>query len=143
MRLAYVDESATADRFFLGAVVVDGDCALSLGNELDAVMAKASTAYPQLEHTSELHGHSIFHGKDEWKGMAPRARISVYDQVLRATGEHPDSRHSRLIQAADLITFMYVRITRHTESDPRAAHANARLWSRVSPLVVHDFTWRP
>lgn len=231
MRLAYVDESATADRYYLGAVVVDGDCALSLGSALDAVMAKASTAYLNVASTTELHGHSIFHGKDEWTGMPPRARISVYDQAMRAIGEHPveiylrgintarqkaryhnphpphdvvlqhllerldenipepilviadevhdhdrtrhranlrsfrrsgtpgyrssylprildtlhyaDSRHSRLVQAADLVTFMYVRTTRHIESDPRAVRANAKLWDRVADRLTHAYVWHP
>lgn len=89
VRLAYVDESATADRYFLGAVVMGGDGALSLGDALDTVMAKASGSYPGLTATTELHGHSISHGKDEWKGMAPRARLSVYDQALPAIAEHP------------------------------------------------------
>lgn len=231
LHLAYLDESATRNRFFLGAVVMDGDCALALGDELDAVMDRAARDFPIVSRDSELHGHSIFHGKDAWAGLPPRARINVYDRALAAIGSHPvqiylrgididgqkaryrhpdpphdvvlqhlleridenvphpvlviadevhehdrtrhranlrsfrtsgtpgyrssslprivdtlhyaDSKHSRLVQAADLVTYLHVRITCHVNTDPRASRANQMLWGRVRDRVRCASVWHP
>jgi hypothetical protein len=53
------------------------------------------------------------------------------------------SRDSRLLQAADLIAFLYRRRTTHVEPDARAVRANDQLWALIAPKVVHDWTWRP
>ena len=92
MRLAYVDESYTDDFFFLGALIVDDSCALSLGRALDDVVRQASLDHPEAELApdAELHGYAIFQGKDEWATLhgKVRARIAVYDQALKAIGAH-------------------------------------------------------
>ncbi|MGH8910633.1 MAG: DUF3800 domain-containing protein [Egibacteraceae bacterium] len=48
---------------------------------------------------------------------------------------------SRLVQAADLIAFLYRRIRCHPARDERAAHANDALWQRITPRVVHCHCW--
>ena len=53
------------------------------------------------------------------------------------------SHASRLVQAADLVTFLHRRISTITETDPRAGRANARLWSWVEKRVNHTWCWRP
>jgi hypothetical protein len=53
------------------------------------------------------------------------------------------SNASRLIQAIDLVTFLYRRMQTHTEPDPRATRANHNLWSRIEPLIAHQHCWRP
>jgi hypothetical protein len=50
---------------------------------------------------------------------------------------------SRLIQAIDLVTFLYRRMECHTESDDRATRANVALWKRIEPLVHHQQCWYP
>jgi hypothetical protein len=195
------------------------------------VVAHAGTSCAQVSVTTELHGHSIFQGKEDWSGMAPRARIAIYDQAMQAIARHDveiyirgvhrarlvaryaqplpahdvalqhlleridesatepvlviadevhehdrtrhrinlrefrrsgtpgyrssrltkivdalhytDSRHSRLIQAIDLVTFLYVRRQCVSESDPRAKRANDLLWSRVQGRVRTASGWTP
>lgn len=92
MRLAYVDESYTRDVYFLGALLVDDQCVLSLGKALDDVVEQAGLAHPEANITrdAELHAYAIFHSRDEWEPLAGkvRARISIYDQALRVIGDH-------------------------------------------------------
>jgi hypothetical protein len=54
------------------------------------------------------------------------------------------SHASRLVQAADLIAFLYHRIvTTRRDADDRAVRANNKLWSRVDHRVEHSFCWSP
>ena len=53
------------------------------------------------------------------------------------------SRTNALVQAADLVVFLYRRISSHEESDPRAVRANAALWSIVQSCVAHAWIWHP
>ena len=225
MRLAYVDESYTDDFFFLGALVVDNSCVLSLGRALDEVVQQAARDHPEakIKSDAELHGYALFHSREDWAPLRNkvRARVAVYDQALQAIGAHnarillcgrdrrltsesipiydvvlarllqrlnyfatvvaepvlviadevgkhdqhrrslrdsrgPDfsghparqlhniidtlhfapSRHSRFLQAVDLVTFLHCRRIRSTaNTDPRATKANDLLWGRVAPIV--------
>ncbi|MFF0062703.1 DUF3800 domain-containing protein [Streptomyces sp. NPDC005279] len=53
------------------------------------------------------------------------------------------SAASRLLQAVDLVTFLYHRIHIGADNDPRAKKANDQLWVRVTPRVVHQRVWYP
>lgn len=56
----------------------------------------------------------------------------------------PPSSASRLVQAVDLIVFLYHRIKTTPETaDARAVRANAALWQRIQPCVAHCYCWRP
>ncbi len=90
MLLTYVDESHSAEVYFLGAVLCPATEAISLTEALDEVVAKAVDAYGQIPPETELHGYDIFHAKGDWKhlsGMA-RARIGVYADALQAIADH-------------------------------------------------------
>ena len=51
---------------------------------------------------------------------------------------------SRLLQAIDLVAFLYHRIeTTKPSADRRAVRANEALWGRIEPCVVHNHCWRP
>lgn len=50
---------------------------------------------------------------------------------------------SRLVQAADLIVFLKRRMYADLDTDERARRANAQLWDRISPRIVHDHLWTP
>lgn len=232
--LAYLDESFTKTRYYMAALIVDGDQAGALSDALDDVIWKAITDHSNLHPRAELHGHDIFAGKKDWARLAPkiRARIGVYDDALQAIAQHaaavifrgvdverlnrrysnPDHPHSivlthlieridefaeeraehalmiadevsnqadhrrslysyqkgatwgwrsrqitrvidtlhfapssssRLVQAADLLAFLYRRTETHVETDQRAAQANAVLFGRVEPLIYHRGTWLP
>jgi hypothetical protein len=230
--LTYVDESYTKDRYYLAGVAVHHDAMRSLENAISTVVKDASVAYPGVRESSELHGHPLFHGKEDWEKLAPRQRISVYNKVFAAIASHdvkiflrgldipsqhrryirPDpphsvvlqhllervnsyaastgqaaliiadeiqehdrhrkdltdfreygtpgylsstlprivdtihfapSHHSRLLQAADLVAFLHRRRQTHVETDPRAAKANAALWSRIESVIHHQHCWYP
>lgn len=53
------------------------------------------------------------------------------------------SSSSRLVQAADLIAFLYRRRATHAETDPRSAKAFADLWDRIKPKIHHAMCWYP
>lgn len=54
------------------------------------------------------------------------------------------STESRLLQAVDLIAFLYHRVeTTPPNSDARAVRANERLWGRVAARVVGASCWCP
>lgn len=53
------------------------------------------------------------------------------------------SKHSRLLQAADLATFMHRRRAMGVETDPRAIEASDRLWSHVAGSVKRNWHWVP
>lgn len=54
------------------------------------------------------------------------------------------SSASRLVQAVDLIAFLYHRIKTTPETaDMRAVRANAALWQRIQPRVAHCYCWWP
>ncbi|MEX2254595.1 MAG: DUF3800 domain-containing protein [Acidimicrobiia bacterium] len=234
MLLAYADESYDADRYWIAALVCPDDQAIPLTDALDAVVEKAEDSYKGIGSTAELHGHSLFHGQDDWVPLAamPRARIGIYGGALTAIADHEvsiiirgvnvrrlneryvypahphavvlqhlleridmyaenrdtlalviadevgeaenyrqqlwrfqraptggyrprqllriidtihfaPSRASRLVQAADLIAFLYHRIKSGVETDERAVRANKALWDKVSGRVAHTHIWTP
>ena len=69
-------------------------------------------------------------------------RSQLLDRIVDTLHFVP-SHSSRLVQAADLLAFMYRRVETHTESDPRATRANEALWSRIQPIVQHRHCWIP
>lgn len=54
------------------------------------------------------------------------------------------SSASRLLQAVDLIAFLFHRIeTARPDLDERARRANEASWRRIAPLVAHCHCWSP
>lgn len=51
------------------------------------------------------------------------------------------SKHSRLLQAADLVSFMHFRRRRSGVTDPRALKANKELWDIIDPQVKVTTIW--
>lgn len=172
MLLTYVDESYTDDWFAMAALLVDGPEAVALTDELDRVAVAAAKAYG-LGAGVELHGHEIFHAGGDWKGVPVRARVGVFDDVVEAVAardvrviaramdvvgqraryrvpdpchtvvlQHP-SQASRLVQAADVITFLYRRVFTHEETDERSRKAKIAMWNRLRPRVHHELCWFP
>ncbi len=229
--LAYVDESYTTDHFFLGAIVVDGAAARRIEEGLNDIVAGYRGRFG-LTTSTELHGHPLFQGREEWRDVPTRARINIYERAMSVVGASgarvvlrgmnarrqrpryvaPDpphevvlghvlervnayvgasdadalvladevhtqerhrtnfrdfrvdgtpgyrsstlrrlldtihfapSHHSRLLQAADLVTFMHRRRVTHLETDARAQVANDRIWAHIAPVVEHSLCWEP
>jgi hypothetical protein len=64
------------------------------------------------------------------------------DRIVDTMHFAPSSA-SRLVQAADLVAFLWYRIDSGTEKDERAKRANAALWARIESKVLHCFCWTP
>ena len=236
MHLAYVDESITGTKYWIGALVCPDGEIRSLTTALDEIVAKAARDFEGIFPKSELHGYSLFQGKDDWAPLAkmPRARISIYNQVFQAIAEHDvyviirgldlpglERRHngtqkphevvlmhlleridetastrselaiviadevgkdnenryrqnlwkfqrnftsgyrsrqlkcivdtihfapstsSRLLQASDMVTYMWSRMRSRRDFDERAKRANEALWARVQVKVLHTRCWWP
>ncbi|OIN79104.1 DUF3800 domain-containing protein [Mycobacterium malmoense] len=69
-------------------------------------------------------------------------RSRVLNQVVDTIHFSP-SNSSRLLQAADLVSFLNYRIKSGLDTDSRAVKANAGLWARVAPQVRHCYCWVP
>lgn len=71
-------------------------------------------------------------------GYKARQITTVVDTMHFAS-----SKASRLLQAVDLVAFLYHRIQTGAGSDPRAKKANEELWERVAPKIQHQWIWIP
>jgi hypothetical protein len=81
--LAFVDESDRGDFRCFAAVVANEIATKELTDRLNAIVRQASVDFG-VPTTSEIHGHPLFHGKDDWKGVGPRARARVHEKVVDA-----------------------------------------------------------
>lgn len=93
---------------------------------------------------------------DEVEGQAlHRTDLSSYREVgtigyrSRKLTRIVDTLHfapsyaSRLVQAADVITFLYRRAFTHQETDERSRRAKVAMWNRLYPRVHHALCWFP
>ena len=83
MYLAYVNESYDAAEHWVSAVLVEHAVVNETHRALRAVVERASNAYGIAPET-ELHGNELFGGKGAFAGLAPRMRIGIYADALRA-----------------------------------------------------------
>jgi hypothetical protein len=90
-------------------------------------------------HAQERHRTNFRGFRD---GGTPGYRSSTLPRLLDTIHFAP-SHHSRLLQAADLVTFMHRRRCVHTEPDARARAANDRIWSKIEPALEHVMCWEP
>lgn len=79
-----------------------------------------------------------------------RTRLEAYRNAgtPEGSGPHLDrifdtlyfgpSRHSRLLQAADLLTYIYLRRSTVVEHSSRAGMANRRIWRPIAATVVSE-----
>ena len=114
MLLTYVDESYTADRYYIAALMVPEREARSLVAELDDLMAATERSFGVPQDT-ELHGHELINGKGPWSPLAKlvRARIGIYDDALTVIGRH---------EVAIVLRGMDVARQRARYGDPRPPH---------------------
>lgn len=85
-----MDESYNKTYYWIAALVCDGQCMGGLGPALDNVVRWASTTYGT-SSTAELHGHALFHGKDDWADLRlmHRVRIAIYTKAFEAIAAYP------------------------------------------------------
>lgn len=53
------------------------------------------------------------------------------------------SSASRLVQAADVVAFLYWRVFTTQEADERSRKAKVAMWSRLAPRIHHELCWFP
>ncbi|MCP2264215.1 DUF3800 domain-containing protein [Promicromonospora thailandica] len=78
--------------------------------------------------------------------QARRERVWGYrgkPQRIADTVYFVSSAGSRLVQAADLVAFLYQRLADGVDRNERAAAANKALWSALGNVPVHDRLWEP
>lgn len=83
MLLAFVDESDHGDFRCFAAVVADEVATKDLTDRLNRLVRQASVDFG-VPQTAEIHGHPLFHGKDDWKGVGARARAGLHEKVIDA-----------------------------------------------------------
>ncbi len=229
--LAYLDESYSANWYYMAALLCDGTGTQAITTSFDRIVAGAVRAYG-IGENAELHGYELFQGEGWWKDVPPRVRIGIYNSAFQAINDHsqaiilrgldsarlrqryarPDPPHSlvllhllervddyakerrkhvlviadevgeqakhrsdlalyrqsgtwgyrsrklgqivdtlhfapssasRLLQAVDLVVFMYRRMETHIEPNEKAKRANEQLWARVASRVAHRRCWYP
>lgn len=93
---------------------------------------------------------------DEVDGQAKhRADLSIYQEAgtsgyrrrkltrIVDTLHFAPSHASRLVQAADVIAFLYRRVFTHRETDDRSRKAKLAMWARLQPRIRHQLCWFP
>lgn len=90
-------------------------------------------------HTSERH-RTNFRDYRAWG--TPGYKSSTLDRIIDTIHFAP-SHHSRLLQASDLMTYLYRRRKTHPEPNARAQAATDSVWSELLPTIEHEWTWEP
>jgi len=94
-----------------------------------AIDPASPTAIPQ-ERSQELAVFVVVFGTLSWYS-------GKVDCAVDALHFAP-SKHSRLLQAAGLVSYLHFRVRRSGVTDPRAVKANADLWRIVASKVTTD-----
>lgn len=140
-----------------------------IARAMDVVGQRFRYAYPDPPHTVVLQhlleridecatslGEYALVIADEVDGQAQhRADLSTYREVgtrgyrqrkltrIVDTLHFAPSHASRLVQAADVVAFLYRRTFTHQEPDERSRKAKIAMWSRLAPRVHHELCWFP
>ncbi len=101
-----------------------GEYALIIADEVDA----------QARHRADLAGYRDV----GTAGYRSRKLTRIVDTLHFAP-----SNASRLVQAADVIAFLYRRVFACQETDERSRKAKLAMWSRLAPRVHHELRWFP
>lgn len=90
MLLAYLDESYTKERYYVGALIVPDTSAQPITDALDEIVRNAAAQHPAVSPEAELHAYELVGGKGDWGPIHPkhRVRIAVYQDALQAMADH-------------------------------------------------------
>ncbi|MGH3426110.1 MAG: DUF3800 domain-containing protein [Candidatus Dormibacteraceae bacterium] len=105
-------------------VTVRGDYALVIADEVDG----------QAQHRADLSSYR----EVGTRGYRQRKLTRIVDTLHFAP-----SHASRLVQAADVITFLFRRVFTHVEGDSRSRNVKNAMWRRLEPRVHHQLCWFP
>ena len=101
-----------------------GEYALVIADEVDA----------QARHRADLSSYR----EAGTAGYRSRKLTRIVDTLHFAP-----SSASRLVQAADVIAFLYRRVFTVQETDERSRKAKIAMWSRLVPRIHHELCWFP
>lgn len=92
MRYAFVDESYSRDRYFVGAYVVREDQLAIVKNAVHTALRYAEGF--GVHAAAELHGYEIMSGKNAWSPLRGKARaaLSIYRRALAEIAAVPGAR---------------------------------------------------
>lgn len=107
------------------------ECATSLG---DYALVIADEVDGQAKHRADLSSYR----EVGTRGYRQRKLTRIVDTLHFAP-----SHASRLVQAADVITFLYRRVFTCEEADERSRRAKIAMWRRLQPRVHHELCWFP
>ncbi|MGH3940109.1 MAG: DUF3800 domain-containing protein [Pseudonocardiaceae bacterium] len=107
------------------------ECAISLG---DYALVIANEVDGQARHRADLSSYR----EVGTTGYRHRKLTRIVDTLHFAP-----SHASHLVQAADVITFLYRRVFTHRETDERSRKAKIAMWNRLRPRVHHELCWFP
>lgn len=109
----------------------------------DVVKARDGKVLVTCDQTSDpdrYHANLRVFRKVNTGGFLPRQLTTIVDTIHFA-----DSCHSRLVQAADLVSYISFRV--RTDflygRTGKATQAAARMWGIVEPLQQRRYLWRP
>ena len=102
------------------------ECSTSLG---DYALVIADEVDGQARHRADLSSYR----EVGTTGYRRRKLTRIVDTLHFAP-----SHTSRLVQAADVITFLYRRVFTHRETDERSRKAKIAMWNRLRPRVHHE-----
>lgn len=90
MLFAFIDESYTAERFYLSAVVVREQNMRLIADALNQTREYAR-GFGVYTPNVELHAHSLMSGRDGWEAVhrQPRAAISIFRHALTQLSQTP------------------------------------------------------
>lgn len=99
---------------------------------------------PVLTIADEVGDHDV-HRADVWSYRRVGTISYFHGRLtnIADTLHFAPSKHSRLLQAADLVSYLHYRIRRTPISDSRAVRANDELWDKVKSLRRHPHFWKP
>lgn len=83
-------------------------------------------------HTAEISRSNF----SRYRSVGTYGYRSSYLPNIEAVIDFVPSHSSRPLQAADVVTYIYNRLTTITESDPRARRAKLAMWERIGPAVT-------
>jgi hypothetical protein len=99
---------------------------------------------PVLTIADEVGEHDV-HRAHVWSYQHVGTASHFHDKLtwIADTLHFAPSNRSRLLQAADMVSYLHFRWRRTAIADPRATKVNDDLWARIEPLVRLRHFWTP
>jgi hypothetical protein len=94
VRFAYIDETYTAEQFWIVSLVVPDVAAKNLETAMsnivaatkNNIVAATNKSFPEIDASAELHGYTLDAGSKDWAPLhgKPQGRVDVYKAAIKA-----------------------------------------------------------